>query len=126
MAESWTENEAASKDWLLAFLKRNPDISIRKPEPTSQARASGFNKPVVQTFFDKLLDVYGRFGAKLTPNSIWNFDDTGIPAVVTNSALPDCSSSLLHKINTNRLHSFFHEKKDEKINPLYTLSKFFI
>ena len=80
--ESWTENEAASKDWLLAFLKWSPHISVRKPEPTSQVRASGFNKPVVPTFFDKLLDVYGRFGAKLTPDCIWNVDETGIPTVL--------------------------------------------
>ena len=78
--ERWMD-EAASKDWLLAFLKLNPDISIRKLEPTSQASASGFNKPVIQTFFYKLLDVYGRFVAKMTPNRIWNMDETGIPTV---------------------------------------------
>ena len=80
--ENWCFNEAASKDWLLAFLKRNSDISVRKPEATSQARASGFNKTVVQTFFDKLLDVYGRFGAKLTADRIWNVDETGIVTVL--------------------------------------------
>lgn len=37
--ENWCFNEAASKDWLLAFLKRNSDISVRKPEATSQAES---------------------------------------------------------------------------------------
>ena len=41
------ENEAASKDWLLAFLKRIPDIR-----------------------------------AKLSPNRIWNVEETGIPTVL--------------------------------------------
>ena len=46
----------ASEDWLAGFLIRNKSLSIRKPEQTSQAiaRATGFNKPVVDSFYDKL------------------------------------------------------------------------
>jgi len=34
----WMLNKEAGKDWQRAFLKRHPDLSIRKPEPTSIGR----------------------------------------------------------------------------------------
>ena len=44
----------ASEDWMSGYLKRNLSLSIRKPEQTSQARAAGFNKVVVEKFYDNL------------------------------------------------------------------------
>ena len=43
---NWHQNEKASHDGLNFFMKRNPTLSVRKPEH-SQARAAAFNKPVV-------------------------------------------------------------------------------
>ena len=51
------DKQMAGTDWLYAFMKRNPDISLRKPEPTSLARAMGFNKPQVKRFYDLLGDI---------------------------------------------------------------------
>lgn len=61
------------------FQKRNPDLSMRKPKPTSAARASGFNQVVVNQFFDLLTDVVTKY--KFTPNRIFNVDETGMTTV---------------------------------------------
>lgn len=71
---NWKKNEKASHDWLYAFMKRNATLSIRKPEPTSQARAAAFNKPVVMSFYDKLLRVKVKYSFK--PYQVWNLDET--------------------------------------------------
>lgn len=44
------QNKKAGKFWLQSFLKRNIQLSLRSPEPTSLARAVGFNRPVVMKF----------------------------------------------------------------------------
>lgn len=50
---SWDSNCQAGEQWLVEFRKRNPELSLRTPRPTSIARATGFNKPIVKLFFDK-------------------------------------------------------------------------
>lgn len=37
----------AGLDWVKGFRQRNKDISLRKPEATSAARAQAFNKPLI-------------------------------------------------------------------------------
>ncbi|KZS05268.1 Uncharacterized protein APZ42_031600 [Daphnia magna] len=75
---SRTTDESASEDWILGFLKRNSSyISLREPEATSQARAAGFNAVVINTYYDKLDELYAKY--KFTADKIWNCDETGVP-----------------------------------------------
>lgn len=74
-----TDKEMAGADWLKGFLKRHQNLSIRKPEATSAARAMGFNKVAVNKFYQLLGDVYDKF--KLTADKIYNCDETGISVV---------------------------------------------
>nr|CAI5867355.1 unnamed protein product [Callosobruchus analis] len=53
-----SEKQKAGKDWVQEFLSRHPELSIRKPERTSAARAAGFNKQAVDHFFNFLGKVY--------------------------------------------------------------------
>ncbi|XP_030750178.1 uncharacterized protein LOC115877967 [Sitophilus oryzae] len=69
----------AGKDWYYGFLKRNPEISLRKPEPTSINRIAAFNKDQVTTFFQNLKKLYDKFQFK--SDAIYNVDETGISTV---------------------------------------------
>lgn len=73
----------AGKDWLKDFLKRNPELSIRKPEAVSIQRAIGFNKHKVKIFFDNLKKLlFSEKGTMLIPpENIYNVDESGFTTV---------------------------------------------
>lgn len=75
---SWMENKMAGKHWLTQFLRRNP-LSIRSAEATSLGRAMGFNKAVVQKFFNNLKQVFEKL--KFRSDKIYNVDETALTTV---------------------------------------------
>ncbi|XP_014360249.2 uncharacterized protein LOC106712268 [Papilio machaon] len=78
---SWTANKMAGKEWLSMFLKRNPELSIRKPKPTSHAsHPKSLNAQNVKVFFEKLAEAMDRYG--FTAADIWNIDETGVSTVM--------------------------------------------
>jgi hypothetical protein len=56
------EKRMTGKDFSLAFKKRNPDLVLRTLEATSLMRATGFNKPQVDRFYDLLLKLEEQCG----------------------------------------------------------------
>jgi hypothetical protein len=73
------DNQMAGKKWLAGFLARNCEISVRKPEATSIARATGFNQPAVCKFFTLLEKVI--IERQITGSRIYNCDETGVSTV---------------------------------------------
>lgn len=69
----------AGYDWAENFLKRNPEVSLRKPELTSQARIKGFNRDAAKLFFQNLEIVQNKY--EFHPCRIFNVDETGITTV---------------------------------------------
>ena len=62
-----------------SFMKSNPQVSLRKPENTSLARSTGFNKTNVEEFFANYINVMERY--KFKPHRILNIDETGVTTV---------------------------------------------
>ena len=75
------QNRIAGRDWYEAFTKRHPQLSLRKPEALSYARAKNASVEVVDDFFAKLAAVYSRLGLLNRPMQIYNADETGISKV---------------------------------------------
>ena len=61
------------------FFKRHPELSLKQPESTSLARATGFNKVRVNKFFDLLKQIISD--SNIAPDKIFNMDETGMSTV---------------------------------------------
>ncbi|KAG5884662.1 hypothetical protein JTB14_005406 [Gonioctena quinquepunctata] len=80
---NWGINKKAGKaeiDWMQCFMKRHPRLSNRRPENTSIARASAFNRANVEEFFNNYASVQAT--CNFSPDRIWNTDETGITTVL--------------------------------------------
>lgn len=69
----WEVDKMASESWFTNFMRRHPKLSVRKPEATSLARMTSFNKTNVEIFQNKLQDVLSRYS--FTPAHIYNLDE---------------------------------------------------
>ncbi|KAJ8876325.1 hypothetical protein PR048_020770 [Dryococelus australis] len=72
------EKGKAGKTWFYALNKRPPNLSVRKPEALSLARARGMNKVDATEFFEmfeNLLNENNLFG---DPARVQNADETKI------------------------------------------------
>ena len=75
--------KSAGKKWYYSIMRRHTELSLRSPEPTSLARAAGFNREAVYHYYDlleKLIDEH-----HFTPDKIYNVDETGHSTVQTPS-----------------------------------------
>lgn len=69
----------AGVDWFYNFIRRNPSISVRKPEAISINRITSFNKEEVTLFYNNLEILMKKH--KFTAARIYNMDETGITTV---------------------------------------------
>lgn len=76
------EKKKAGHEFYYSFLKRHPELKLRKPESTSISRAVGFNRPQVSLFFSKLEFLRQKF--QIAPGRIFNADETGVSCVHKN------------------------------------------
>jgi len=77
--QSWEQKQSAGKDWLQKFLKRNQQLSLRKPEATSLARCTSFNRQTWDEFFTNIETLMTKFN--FLPHRIYNMDETALTTV---------------------------------------------
>lgn len=51
----------AGKDWVYEFIKRHPDLALKKTTPTSIARAISFNQVQVNRFYTNLKEYQEKY-----------------------------------------------------------------
>ncbi|XP_072929474.1 uncharacterized protein [Epargyreus clarus] len=78
---SWEANGIAGKDWLRSFRARHQDLSLKKPEPCSLARATAFNRDNVEKFFSNLKEVMQRHHSFGNGMRVYNLDETSTTTV---------------------------------------------
>lgn len=71
------EQMRAGNGWLFLFMKRHPELSVRKSEGVSQARAEGMDREKVSTYFNLLQTILVENGFMDKPGHIYNMDETG-------------------------------------------------
>ncbi|XP_035432885.2 uncharacterized protein LOC118264478 [Spodoptera frugiperda] len=70
--------EKAGYDWLQMFLRRHPDIVLRKSEGVSIARCQGMNRNEVSAYFDLLEKNLIDNDLMTKPNCVFNMDESGL------------------------------------------------
>ncbi|XP_033747537.1 uncharacterized protein LOC117332656 [Pecten maximus] len=70
------ENGPSNK-WFRGFLKRHPDLKMRKPQTIDGGRVRMANKTVMKQYFDLLHNTMEKHGLLNKPEQIFNFDETG-------------------------------------------------
>lgn len=64
-----------SKNWIYAFLERNPAIVLTKSSGLDPKRAKAFNRPVVERYLDELRRLVEKYGIPI--ENIYNMDEKG-------------------------------------------------
>ena len=72
-------NGVAGRDFISGFLKRHPDLSIRKPQGLSLNRIYGLNHSSVNIYFKNIEIVIKKY--KFKAHQIFNCDELGITTV---------------------------------------------
>lgn len=71
---SWSSEKMAGIEWLRSFRSRHPDLSLKKPEACSLARATAFNRETVNTFFNNLKNAMDRHPSFGNGCRVYNLD----------------------------------------------------
>jgi hypothetical protein len=64
------------RTWIWRFLKRHPEIKLRKPSGLDPKRAQAFNYPTVKDHFEKLTKVMKE--NNIPWENVYNMDEKGI------------------------------------------------
>lgn len=84
------KENVAGKGWFKNFKLRHEKLSLRVPEPTSVARAKGFNREAVTRFYDLLEIILEK--NNIVPEMIFSMNETGVRTTSTKPPKILCKS----------------------------------
>lgn len=79
--DCWEKEQIAGKEWFRSFKRRHSDLSVKKPEACSLARATAFNRETVKSFFTNLKTAKERHPSFGNGCRIYNLDETATTTV---------------------------------------------
>lgn len=62
-------------NWTTRFLKRHPELHIRKQKPIDILRQAACDPQAISEWFRRLATTWGEYN--FLPDDVWNFDETG-------------------------------------------------
>jgi len=78
-AQNKTQN--AGYFWMQGFLRRHPELKVKRAEGLSAARAQAVNEVKIMHWFDQLKQVLMNANVLNMPEFIWNLDESGLQDV---------------------------------------------
>lgn len=112
LPQKWHLSKKAQEGFWVNFKERNI-LTIRKPEATSLARATAFNKHTVGLFFANLKKKNQEH--KFKPQDIYNLDETGVHTVMTPAAV-------VTERGTKQVGSVTSGEKGELVTLVYAIN----
>ena len=107
----------AGNNFYINFLKRNPKISLQKPQSTILARAVGFNKPQVQRFYSQLEELNSKYNFTVSHIFIWgktritNVHDKSMVWTIKTSKSNKKERKIKKNLQKNNRRNAFYQQK---------------
>ncbi|XP_046574537.1 uncharacterized protein LOC124282571 [Haliotis rubra] len=84
------DDKPLSLQWFYSFMKRWPDLRVKKPRSLELQRAKATSEETVTRYFDELGHIMNKYNLKNSPHCIYNVDEKGL---VENHSPPSVISS---------------------------------
>ncbi|CAB3224863.1 unnamed protein product [Arctia plantaginis] len=118
----FTDNKPGD-DWYLSFMKRHPELSLKKPEHLQKARVDARKPYIVYDFYNTLKCVMNENNLQDKPDFIYNCDESGFQSDPRSRVDPSKFPKDLFKhqdlqvytniINDIHIQHYYHEFHNE-------------
>ncbi|CAG8459492.1 5534_t:CDS:2 [Acaulospora colombiana] len=100
----FNENGPGQK-WWQRFMKDYPELSFYIPQALNEACAQKENPIIINNHFDKLKKIIQEYS--LTPNKIWNMDETGfVIELRLQKVMTKKSAHQVHRVSYKNSHEY--------------------
>lgn len=72
------KDEHISHGWIDNFMKRHPELALRKGDATADIRMKSDTPEAMRNYYDLLEEILEKHNLKNSPGQIYNVDETGM------------------------------------------------